>query len=332
MHHHAHRRARTRTLPPARLRAAPPFVLGGFGRLTLFPNPNDARTGAARGRATRPEGRRVGGIAAGPRQRSRERGSGRAATARARRARGSPGMACAAAARGALVRSGPRSRSAPRKGRRTAAMAAAAPAEAYAGLKTELEEIASLSGIEGLLHWDQASMMPPGAQELRGKQMAALAGVVHARKTSAKLGELIAACGGAEADAAALGEGACEFDAANVRRAHEDYRRASRVPAEMAKREAELSAAGYAAWMKAREENDWPTFSPILKEVRARGALAHAGRVCTRVGAHALTIRTYHHDTVDCARARALRARLAGAARLRRRPERLRAWAHQGEA
>ena len=50
----------------------------------------------------------------------------------------------------------------------------AAPAEAYTQLKAELSEIAALGGIEGLLSWDQAAMLPPGAQELRAKQMAAL--------------------------------------------------------------------------------------------------------------------------------------------------------------
>ena len=66
----------------------------------------------------------------------------------------------------------------------------AAPAEAYTQLKAELSEIAALGGIEGLLSWDQAAMLPPGAQELRAKQMAALAGVIHARKTATELGEV----------------------------------------------------------------------------------------------------------------------------------------------
>ena len=74
-----------------------------------------------------------------------------------------------------------------------------------------------------------------------------------------------------------LGDGATAFDVANVKRAHEDYQRATRVPAEMAKREAELGAKGYAAWMEAREKSDWSLFSPVLKEwvalVRERCAL-----------------------------------------------------------
>jgi hypothetical protein len=43
----------------------------------------------------------------------------------------------------------------------------------------ELREIEALQGIQGLLGWDEQTMMPPGAAPARGAQKAALAGTLH---------------------------------------------------------------------------------------------------------------------------------------------------------
>lgn len=43
----------------------------------------------------------------------------------------------------------------------------------------ELREIEALHGIQGLLGWDEQTMMPAGAAAARGAQKAALAGTLH---------------------------------------------------------------------------------------------------------------------------------------------------------
>lgn len=55
----------------------------------------------------------------------------------------------------------------------------------------ELREIESLQGIQGLLGWDEQTMMPAGAAAARGAQKAALAGTLHEKRTRPALGEMI---------------------------------------------------------------------------------------------------------------------------------------------
>jgi carboxypeptidase Taq len=50
----------------------------------------------------------------------------------------------------------------------------------------------ALSQVMGRLGWDQETVMPPGAAEQRGEEMAALEAVLHARRSDAALGDLIA--------------------------------------------------------------------------------------------------------------------------------------------
>src|ERR1700722_17553606 len=63
----------------------------------------------------------------------------------------------------------------------------------------KLQEISrhakTLAGVASLLEWDHETYMPPGASEIRGEQLKALAGLIHKEKTSKKfskaLGKLI---------------------------------------------------------------------------------------------------------------------------------------------
>jgi len=127
----------------------------------------------------------------------------------------------------------------------------------YEKLKEKLAEIDHLESLSGLAGWDELVFMPesPDAAELRSKAKAALAGVIHEKKTSKELGELI--------EKAAP---AAEKDAANVKRAREDYVRETAIPPEMVKRAAELSSKGYQSWVKSRAENDFESFAPVLEE------------------------------------------------------------------
>jgi hypothetical protein len=52
--------------------------------------------------------------------------------------------------------------------------------------------VSALSGISGLLGWDEMVQCPPGAVAARGAQKSALAGVVHEKSTDPEIGELLA--------------------------------------------------------------------------------------------------------------------------------------------
>jgi len=142
---------------------------------------------------------------------------------------------------------------------RTMATAAAAPpASDYAALCERLREVNALNGVSGLLGWDEQTMMPDGAADLRAKQQAALAGVVYEKETAPELGQLLA-----RLQAAALSD---PWQAANVRDAARNYKRKTALSKDLAQREARLSSEGYQAWAKARKSSDFAAFAPVLRQ------------------------------------------------------------------
>jgi carboxypeptidase Taq len=60
---------------------------------------------------------------------------------------------------------------------------------ALAELLAFQRETEALAQVMGRLGWDQETMMPRGAADQRGDEMAALEGVLHARRTDPKLGD-----------------------------------------------------------------------------------------------------------------------------------------------
>ena len=60
---------------------------------------------------------------------------------------------------------------------------------AFSDLMEYQRETEALGQIAGRLGWDQETMMPPGAAEQRAEEMAAIEGVLHARRTDPRVGE-----------------------------------------------------------------------------------------------------------------------------------------------
>ena len=52
-------------------------------------------------------------------------------------------------------------------------------------------EIATLNSCMAVLDWDERTYMPPNGSENRANQIALLAGMVHDRLTSSRIGEII---------------------------------------------------------------------------------------------------------------------------------------------
>ena len=113
----------------------------------------------------------------------------------------------------------------------------------------------------GLMGWDEQTFMPTGAEEARANQKAALAGVIHEAKVDPKIGELIALL----EDASSL----TTVERANLREAKKSYQQNTRVSTDLASRSAQLESEGYAAWVRAREADDYKSFSSILAEILA---------------------------------------------------------------
>ena len=64
---------------------------------------------------------------------------------------------------------------------------------AYLQLEERFRTIATLEDAAGMLHWDAATMMPPGSAKDRHEQLAVLTTIRHDMLSSSETGELMAA-------------------------------------------------------------------------------------------------------------------------------------------
>ncbi len=133
----------------------------------------------------------------------------------------------------------------------------------YQQVVQKLEEISHLNGVMSTLGWDQEVVMPSGAGEARAKQMAALAGVIHERMTDLELGE------GLHELADRHWQTLDADEQCNVREALRNYELETKVPKQLVMELTELSSRGHAVWVKARQQNKFADFAPVLKRFLA---------------------------------------------------------------
>jgi carboxypeptidase Taq len=129
---------------------------------------------------------------------------------------------------------------------------------AFADLAAFQRDTEALSQVMGRLGWDQETFMPRGAAEQRSEEMAALEGVLHARRTDPRVGEWLASAQASDEAGAAL-----------LRHVRRSYDRAVRVPARLAAEIARVTSRAQGIWAGARAAEDIGAFLPILAEVVA---------------------------------------------------------------
>ncbi len=127
---------------------------------------------------------------------------------------------------------------------------------AYTDLMAHQRETEALAQVAGRLGWDQETMMPRGAAEQRSEEMAALEGVLHGRRTDARVGEWLAA---------AVADGA--VPAAQLRHIRRSFDRATKVPAALAQEIARVTSMAQGIWADARTNDDVAAFLPTLAHV-----------------------------------------------------------------
>lgn len=118
-------------------------------------------------------------------------------------------------------------------------------------LSARLGELADLGHAGQLLAWDQQVMMPAAGAPARGEALATISRLQHDRLVAPELGALL--------DDAAAAE---PLIARAVRRDHDVARR---VPGELTAAMSLAGSEGFAAWLQAREDNDFATFEPALR-------------------------------------------------------------------
>ncbi|MEO8244693.1 MAG: carboxypeptidase M32, partial [bacterium] len=114
----------------------------------------------------------------------------------------------------------------------------------------------ALAGVAGRLGWDQETMMPPGAGEQRGEEMAAMEGILHARRTDPRVGEWLEAA-----------DPSTDVERAFVRLVRRSYDRTTKVPSDLAQEIARVTSVAQAIWAKARADDKVADFLPTLAQV-----------------------------------------------------------------
>lgn len=129
----------------------------------------------------------------------------------------------------------------------------------YQQLTEKLADLTALEEVVGILNWDQEIVMPPGAVQARGRQLATVQVLAHERLTDPRLGELLQQL---EADATLD-----PTQQANVREARRDFRKATQVPPELVRALATAAVRGHDVWVGARQAKDFQLFAPVLREL-----------------------------------------------------------------
>ena len=129
---------------------------------------------------------------------------------------------------------------------------------AYDDLMAFTRMTEALGQVAGRTGWDQETMMPEGAAEQRGEEMAALETVLHARRTDPRIGDWLEAA-----------EAPDEVAAAQIRIIRRGYERSVRVPERLAVELARVTSVAQGEWAAARRANDWSAFEPRLAQVVA---------------------------------------------------------------
>jgi carboxypeptidase Taq len=134
--------------------------------------------------------------------------------------------------------------------------------EKYQALKTHLSDIHNLNQAAAVLGWDQQTYMPPGGAHARAAQLATLSRLSHEMFTGETTARLIEAAAG-EIDTTAYDSD----EASLLRVVREDYEQATKIPAALVAEMAHLTTIAHEVWAKARANNDFNAFQPMLEKI-----------------------------------------------------------------
>ena len=127
-------------------------------------------------------------------------------------------------------------------------------------LKMRLMDIYDLQHAGALLGWDEATYMPPGGAEARGRQSALLARIAQEKSIDPAIGKLL--------DELRPYEESLPYDsdeASLIRVARRDYERALKMPPQFVAEFYQHISKTYNAWVTARPENNFKSLEPLLE-------------------------------------------------------------------
>lgn len=134
--------------------------------------------------------------------------------------------------------------------------------KAYVLLEQRFRRIQALRDAESMLHWDLATVMPPGGGESRAEQLAVLRSVCHGLLTEREVGDLLTA--------AATDASLDRWQRANVREMRREWLHATALTAAQVEALSRATSACESAWRHGRAEDDFPRVLPALRELLDR--------------------------------------------------------------
>ncbi len=138
--------------------------------------------------------------------------------------------------------------------------AAATTTSPYAMLEARFRRIGALQEAAAILHWDNATMMPPGSAEGRAEQLATLRVVSHEALIDPRVADLI--------EAAEAGRGDLDvWQHANLHEIRRRWLHATAVPSDLVEAFSKACSACEQAWRQARPASDYAAVLPYLRTV-----------------------------------------------------------------
>ena len=131
---------------------------------------------------------------------------------------------------------------------------------AYQTLEARAKRVADIRGALAILGWDSQTMMPKGASEVRGEQLATLEQMAHEIVTTPDIGDLLA-------EAEANGDDLDPWQTANLRKMRLAQRRAAAIDPALVSALAKATNRAEMTWRKARADADFSALLPALDEV-----------------------------------------------------------------
>jgi carboxypeptidase Taq len=129
-------------------------------------------------------------------------------------------------------------------------------------LKDRLAEVTDLAYVENVLDWDQQTYMPPGGAAGRAEQWGTISKLIHEKMSSDEMGQLLA---DAQEQVTDLPPDA--DDARLVSVSQREYARRKQIPTPLMAEFKRTTAAAHTVWAKARAENDFKAFQPLLEKI-----------------------------------------------------------------
>ncbi|MBD2021812.1 carboxypeptidase M32 [Leptolyngbya sp. FACHB-36] len=129
-------------------------------------------------------------------------------------------------------------------------------------LKTRLSEIDDINSAVSLLYWDQATYMPPGGAAARGRQLATLRQIAHAKLTDGTIAHLLDELQSYEAELPYDSD-----EASLLRITRRISEQALQVPASFVAKFSQHRTESYQVWATARSQSNFALVQPYLEKM-----------------------------------------------------------------